>query len=341
MRKGKNPAKLEGENKNEQNNFHQIIVPVYLPELKGYYEHGLEILKLCVKSIYLTVHNKTFISVINNGSCKAVREYLDQCLKEDKIHEIIHTSSIGKINAIAKGLSGHEFDLVTITDADVLFTNGWQEAVYDIYKTFPKAGMVGTTPNSKMLKHYTENVHFDNLLNKNFKFREVKNPDDMLSFGKSIENESIFNRVNLKNILTIKQNDTIAVIGSGHFSGTYKSFLLKEMCSKFENHKISAASDKNHLDKPSTKNGHWRLCTYENYTYHLGNTAEKWMQAKFEKILKSKLILDKEPEFEKKYSTCLLCKAKQLLIRRIFFNRYLLKYYYMYLGLSKIDAKSF
>ena len=45
MRKGTNPAKLK-DNKVENHCFHQIIVPVYLPKLEGYYAEGLDILKL-------------------------------------------------------------------------------------------------------------------------------------------------------------------------------------------------------------------------------------------------------------------------------------------------------
>ncbi len=339
MRKGRNPAKSKQNNQVENTCFHQVIVPVYLPELEGYYKDGLEILKLCIESIYLTTHEETFISVINNGSCKEVKNYLDKCLEENKIHEIIHTAAIGKLNAIAKGLSGHNFELVTITDADVLFINGWQKAVYGIYQTFPKAGMVGTTPNSKMLKHFTEKVHFDNLFNKNFKFRKVKNPDDMFSFGKSIDNLAIFQEVHLKNILTIKKDDTIAVVGSGHFTGTYRTDLLKDAFNKYTSDLISPESDRIYLDKSSVKNGHWRLCTYDNFTYHLGNIKEDWMISKLKNIPKTQINELRNPISEHKSKNCFYCILAQYIVRKIFFNKYLRKYYYQYLGLKKHEAQ--
>jgi hypothetical protein len=339
MRIGKNPAKQEGNNKVKESCFHQIIIPVHLPYLEGYYKDGLEILKLCLESIYLTVHHKTFISVINNGSCQEVSNYLNECLNHKKVNEVIHTSTIGKINAISKGLSGHNFDLVTITDADVLFTNGWQKAVYEIFDAFPKSGMVGTTPNSKMLKHFTENVHIDNLFNKNFKFRKVKNPDDMLSFGKSIDNLSIFKEVHLKNILSIKKEDTIGVVGSGHFTGTYRAELLKDAFKKYTSDVISPESDRIFLDKPSVKNGHWRLCTYDNFTYHLGNIKEDWMIDKLRNIQKAQINDLRNPLSEHKIKNCFYCILAQFIIRKLFFNKYLRKYYYQYLGLKKHESQ--
>jgi len=341
MRSGTNPAKQEGNNKVKQSCFHQIIIPVHLPRLEGYYKDGLEILRICLESIYLTVHHKTFISVINNGSCQEVSTYLNECLNRKKVNEVIHTSTIGKINAIGKGLSGHNFDLVTITDADVLFTNDWQKAVYKIFRTFPKAGMVGTTPNSKMLKHFTENVHFDNLFNKNFKFRKVKNPEDMLSFGKSIDNLAIFKEVHLKNILSIKKDDTIAVVGSGHFTGTYRAELLKGAFKEYTSDVISPESDRFFLDKPSVKNGHWRLCTYDNFTYHLGNIKEEWMITKLKNVQKAQINDLRNPISEHKSKNCFCCILAQFIVRKLFFNKYLRKYYYQYLGLKKHEAQTY
>jgi len=279
MRKGKNPAKLEGNNKVEQDCFHQIIVPVYLPKLEGYYEEGLDILKLCIESIVLTSHNKTFISIVNNGSCKVVKQYLDKCLEDKKIHEVIHTSAIGKINAIAKGLSGHNFDLVTITDADVLFTNGWQKDVYQIYKAFPKAGIVGTTPIPFLNSYLTSNINFDNFFNKKIKYVELNLLSDTNKFYNSI---GYVNKENNKIKIIENRTSIKAVIGCGHFTATYR----KESLSGFKKLgstelKMGGVIMRKYIDKYIYDLDYWRLTTYYNYTYHMGNTLEDWMLAKF------------------------------------------------------------
>ena len=336
MRKGTNPAKLEN-NKVENDCFHQVIVPVYLPVLEGYYVEGLEILKLCLESIYLTVHDKTYISVINNGSCQEVRAYLDDLVEHQKIQEVIHTMAIGKINAIAKGLSGHDFDLVTITDADVLFTNGWQKAVYEIYETFPKAGMVCATPQSKRLRYLTENIFFDYLMNSKLKFREVKNPEAMQEFAKSIDNENLFNDIHLQKILSIKKNNTIAVIGAGHFSATYRKSLLREVKISHSKEKISSTADRGKIDIPSIKSGHWRLSTYDNFTYHLGNTVLPWMR--------DLAINNKETQLEKPKLSVFrkgsFVKIKRNLVQKLLFNKYVWNRYLVKCGLTESQSKKY
>lgn len=338
MRKGKNPAKLKGNNEVKSKAFHQVIVPVYLPLLEGYYKEGLDILKLCVESVYLTVHDKTLITVVNNGSCKKVRHYLNYCLEEEIIHEVIHTSAIGKINAIAKGLSGHNFELVTITDADVLFTNGWQKAVYEIYENFPKAGMVCTTPLFYRIRNGTEMIFWDNLFNKELKFREVKSPEDQEYFMKSIEGLQRLNKFNKTNFLCLK-NKYEVVLGAGHFCSTYRPEVLKKKSSNHENVKMSPKSMRDFLDDPVIKHGLWKLSTSENFTYHMGNTLEQWMKEKFNSIKRQDKI--HVLKLSKPKTSVFFNRFKIKIIRLLIFNNYIWVKYLNFLGLNKQEAKEY
>jgi hypothetical protein len=75
--------------------------------------------------------------VISNGSCDTINTKLLQ--QEGQIDElIIEKDLIGKINSILKVLRTAEERLITITDADVLFVNGWEQAVLNVLKHFPK-----------------------------------------------------------------------------------------------------------------------------------------------------------------------------------------------------------
>ena len=67
MRVGFNPHKDQEESISEY--FHQVIVPVYIPNFEGYFKDSFIIFKLCLQSIFDTTHNKTFITIVNNGSC--------------------------------------------------------------------------------------------------------------------------------------------------------------------------------------------------------------------------------------------------------------------------------
>ena len=140
MRKGLNPHKDKVHE--PIGFFHQVVVPVYIPNQEEYFKDSFTILKYCLSSLFKTSHNKTYFTIVNNGSCIEVKEYLDNLFNTNQIHEIVNTSNIGYINAMLKGIVGHNFKFLTTTDSDVLFLNGWQKESYMIFNSFPKAGAV-------------------------------------------------------------------------------------------------------------------------------------------------------------------------------------------------------
>ena len=147
---------------------HQIIIPVYIPNQEGYFKDSFKILQICLESLFSTIHNKTFITIVNNGSGSAIKDYLNILYQDEKIHEVIHTENIGKLNAILKGLAGNAIELVTISDSDVMFLPNWQSETSKIFKEVPKAGVVGIVPQFKMYEANCGNVIFDNLLLNNY-----------------------------------------------------------------------------------------------------------------------------------------------------------------------------
>ena len=275
MRKGYNPNKDKENIKLDY--YHQVIIPVYIPTNLDYFKDSLKILKLTVKSLLKTSHKKTFITIINNGSSKEVRTYLESLLESNKIHELIHTVNIGKLNAILKGLSGSNFPLISISDADVFFLNNWQKETYTVFETFPKTGFVNPCPSSKVLKRFTYNVIFDNLFSSNLKFTSVKNPNALKRFAESIGNPSFYNQYHLKQYLTISNKEKYAVIGGGHFVGTYRGEVFNSINQKYTEFSLGGTSENDILDAPVVDNGFWRLSTQDNYAYHMGNSYETWM----------------------------------------------------------------
>jgi hypothetical protein len=275
MRKGYNPNKDKENIKLDY--YHQVIIPVYIPTNLDYFKDSLKILKLTVKSLLKTSHKKTFITIINNGSSKEVRTYLESLLESNKIHELIHTVNIGKLNAILKGLSGSNFPLISISDADVFFLNNWQKETYTVFETFPKAGFVNPCPSSKVLKRFTYNVIFDNLFSSNLKFTSVKNPNALKRFAESIGNPSFYNQYHLEQYLTISNKEKYAVIGGGHFVGTYRGEVFNSINQKYTEFSLGGTSENDILDAPVVDNGFWRLSTQDNYAYHMGNSYETWM----------------------------------------------------------------
>lgn len=275
MRVGFNPNKDKNLEKSEY--IHQIVIPVYIPNDQGYFKDSLRIFKLCLESLFKTVHDRTFITIVNNGSSQDVKEFLDGLYHLNRIHEIIHTENIGKLNAILKGVVGNDIELVTISDADVLFLSSWQEETIKVFNKLPKAGVVGIVPQFKMYESYCGNVIFENFLSKKLRFYPVKNPSALKEFYKSVGWKNDYNKDYLKYILGLEVDDQLSVlIGTGHFVATYKKDIFEEV-SSYINFKLGGVSEK-YLDKAPLKKDYWRLTTEENYALHMGNTFENWMK---------------------------------------------------------------
>lgn len=284
MRIGDNPNK---EVDQEQSFYkHQIIVPVYIPNEEGYFSDALKILKICLNSLFNTIHDRTFITIVNNGSCGNVVKYLNELFEENKIKELIHTDNIGKINAVFKGLSGNNIELVTVTDADVMFLSNWQTETIKVFSEIPKAGVVGIVPQFNMYKRYCGNVLFDNLFNKKLKFIPVKNPQSMIHFYDSIGWDRNYNQDYLKFGLGLNYGKVNCFVGSGHFVATYKKEVFKELLS-FIGGRKAAGIGEDYIDNKPLKKGYWRLTTDDNYAFHMGNVYEKWMENIPQKVIQT------------------------------------------------------
>lgn len=279
--------------------FHQVVVPVSIPSETDYFRDAFQIFDWCITSLLKTSHSATFITVVNNNSINKVAEYLDELLQAEKIHEVIHVGAIGKTNAVLKGIAGHNFPLVTITDADVLFLSNWQKAAYEIFDAFPKAGAVCTTPLSRRLRYLTENIYNDLFLSKKLHFTTVKDPDAMRAFANSIGDTNFIREIHLQKNLTIAQNNVRALVGAGHFCCTYKGQIFKALHGFANANSTFAGGDtlKVAIDEPVARQGYYRLSTESNHTFHMGNVVEPWMHDKMSALGPAEVLkMPKLPE---------------------------------------------
>lgn len=339
MRIGFNPQKNKFLEKS--NFFHQVLVPVYIPNQEGYFEESFEVLKLCLESLFNTIHEYTFITIINNGSCKEVSDYLDFLFHEKKIHEIIHVNNIGRVNAMLKGITGHSFSFFTNADADVLFKERWQEETYKIFENFPKAGVVSTTPNPKLIKYLTSNIFIDTIFSSMVKFDKLKNPEELGMFVKSIGNEDAFGKNHFEKILTIEKNGCKAVVGAGHFVATYKSSIFNELEKRFTEY-IFGGDSNNIFDLPGIEKGYWRLTTLDNYTFHMGNTVQDWMKSFVSSQVKKESMIN----YSKFKSNSVV--KRNFFIRKLYclggkvlFKKMVWRLFLQYRGLTRREAENY
>lgn len=282
MRVGFNPNKNKTVNRCDR--WHQVVIPVYIPNEEGYFKDGFSILKLCLRSLFKSIHDKTYVTIVNNGSCKEVQDYLEGLRREGKIQELIQTSNIGYINAMLKGIAGHNFPFFTNADSDVLFLNGWQEESYKLFEAFPKLGAVSPVPNPKMIRYNTANILFEIGFSKSLKFTNNKTPKTLNAFAHSVGNKNLFNEIHLKKYLTVSKGDLKGVVGAGHFIVTYRSNIFNNLKERYTDFALGGNSDII-FDFPVIEKGYWRLATENNFALHMGNVIEDWMKEKADNLL--------------------------------------------------------
>lgn len=280
MRKGKNPSKDVLLMNDECN--HRVIIPLHIPSEEGYFVDSFQIFKCCLFSVKKTSVSLLKVTVISNGSCETVNTKLLQLQQESFIDElIIEKEAIGKVNSILKALRTAEERLITITDADVLFINDWEQAVVEIFESFPKAGVVSPVPVFRTHFRLTGNIWFRYLFSKRLYFRPVKNPPALTLFANSIGWPWL--DIKYKDVIGTLQakNGTIAVLGCSHFVATYKREVFEKSPKGNSKYQLGGDSEFLYTDAPVLKMGGYRLATYDNYAYHMGNTVEDWMRDVF------------------------------------------------------------
>lgn len=338
MRVGFNPKKDKQQLPSDF--FHQVIIPVYIPNEEGYFKDGFRILQLCLESLFKTAHPKTYITVVNNGSCKKVVDYLQDLFTQNKIHEIVHTSNIGYVNAMLKGIVGHKFSLITTADADVLFLNNWQLESYRIFQEFPKTGAICPSPSSRMLRFYSYNIFFDKFLSKKMLFSRTKNPNALKAFAKSVGNEKLYKQCHLEKYLTIENQKLKAVVGAGHYVVTYNAHIFDELKKKHTDFALGGGSD-DLLDKPVVEKGYWRLSTEDNFAYHMGNVIEPWMEDVVKALEDQSEMELTSPKLNSIKEVKIFNKLKRIFFSKLLSRKPIWQLFLQYKGLSKTEAKHY
>jgi hypothetical protein len=280
MRIGTNPEKNNKDLIVE--NYHRIIIPVYIPHFEGYFKETFEVFKLCIASLLKTVHTKTRITIYNNNCDQIVKDFIDEQYEESVyIDQVFHSKeNLGKINAILASSKGNLEPLITITDADVLFKQGWQAAVEDVFVNFPEAGMVSPVPSSKALTNHTSSTWFYGFFKGKLAFQDVLDPEAMHKFDLSLGNKELMYRpIHLEKYLVLKNksNSGEVVMGCGHFVATLKRDVFDKGTNEPAFIKIVGGVEEKFIDIPNDKLGYLRVATKGNFAYHMGNKTEQWM----------------------------------------------------------------
>ncbi|MGH9846613.1 MAG: glycosyltransferase family A protein [Blastocatellia bacterium] len=281
MRVGANPAKsqtgLGGYG------LHRIIVPVYIPHLEGYFEHAIEVLRLCLESLRITASKKAAITVVSNGCAPVAVEELKRLEWIDQL--ILNQQNRGKIDAAVTAARGSYEPLVTITDCDVLFRDGWIEAVEEVFQTFPECGYVCPFPSPAGAWHHTSATLLGALARAELGYEKVVDNADLDRFAHSIGRLDLYKPEHRNAQLIVRRQGRIACIGAGHFTCTLRREVLAGMPGEPSLKAIEGQSELRWLDLPPDAMGFWRLSTPRAWVHHMGNIPEPWMHEELAALL--------------------------------------------------------
>ena len=276
MRIGQNPEKSK-QNQNVLKK-HRIIVVFYIPDSQNNYFEDLDlVLNKCLETLFLSINEQTTaVTLINNNSSNSIDKVVDRYKNRiDKY--VIYNDNKGKVYAIINEVKGVFEEFVTISDADVLFFDGWENAVFEIFKKVPKAGVVSPLPVPHCTFTYNNSVFFNTFINK-IKYVNLLNKSDTELFKSSIDNDVAFRRKNNvywdEKQLYLKKNKELFLLGSTHFVATYRKFIFDEINS-FPKHKFKPGYENEFIDFLADKNGLYRLSAKKTYAYHIGNKLDE------------------------------------------------------------------
>jgi hypothetical protein len=331
MRVGINPQKLE--KKLDLVTNHRVIVVVYIPNQDGFYKDSFDVFKLCLDSLIATLTATALLTVVNNGSHQKIFDFLNLYYSEKKIDTLIsHSTNIGKIDALIGAARGAREKYITLSDSDILFKQGWQENVEAIFSAFKKAGSVSPIPTREGQYFGTSSVLKQIILRRlSFGYEPIpENFEDYNRYLKSI-NWDLETAENLA-WPVIEKSGVKAVVGSGHQVMTIdRDILFQAVPTNPSLTLVGNNSEYNFVDQPIDKSGKFRLSTYYNYAYHMGNKLEPWMldmhQTNFEKDIVGLKQVAQGVNLNLYYSAFQhkMYQLKKIIVRKIFKLLYVIK----------------
>ena len=277
MRLGMNPQKQE--RKLSLNTNHRIVVVVYIPNEEGFYKDSYNVFKTCIDSLIATSQSSSLITVVNNGSSDNVRRLLNHYLDEGKIDTLIaHKTNIGKIDALIGAARGVREKLITLTDSDILFVNGWQQCTIEIFNAFPNVGSVSPIPVRYGYQYATTSV-IKKILLKKLQLRHMPIPENFIDYNRYLDSINWPSDTNENTEWAVVCCKNVkAILGSGHQVLTIdRDVLFKTVPTNPSLTLVGGKSEYEYVDEPIDKAGKLRLATYNNFAFHMGNKLEDWM----------------------------------------------------------------
>ncbi len=303
---------------------HRLIIVVFIPSLEGYYKDVLEVFKLCLDSAITTTNSNCAITVVNNASCKQVSQYLEDKLEAKSIDTIIHhEENIGKIDALVGAARASREPILTISDVDILFKQGWQNETEKIFSNIKNVASVSPIP-CRNFKNYETSSTLNKILLGKVKFSYQSIPENHEAHNRFLESFH-WKLESDKNVKwpVIESNGVKAIVGSGHqILSMRRELFFTTVPRQPSLILVGNNSEFLYCDEPINYSNGMRLATYQNFAFHMGNMVEGWMKEvqreNIENIENKDCKVSKLPEFNPKMPHRSWYKLKKRLVHRVF-----------------------
>jgi glycosyltransferase involved in cell wall biosynthesis len=256
-----------------------VALVTYIPNLAGYFEHRLEVLKLVLSSLGVHTGLPHDLMIFDNASCQEVVTYLHQQQEQGLVdYLILSKRNIGKIDALRVLFNAAPGEIIAYSDDDIFFYPGWLEAQLEVLESFPAAGMVSGAPVRNAAGHAHHSL--DRLAEQGAPglsvARQRRIPDEWeadwaVSTGRDPQAHLQATREQLDLVLRIeKAGGACEAIGSAnHFQFVSpRQVILQALPAGWTGKLMGSMIE---LDETIDGLGYLRLSTVERYTRHLGN----------------------------------------------------------------------
>lgn len=270
MRVGENPAKKINRIPKPQ----RITVAVlsYIPFLNGYYRECLDVLKLCLQSIWNNTDLAYDLLVFDNGSCPEAKEFLFESQRAKKIQYLLFSEkNIGKGGAWNVIFSCAPGEIIAYCDSDAFFYKGWLSACVKVLETYPKVGMVTARPMRTRAELFSSTIKWAEN-NKNVKLEkgQILNYEEFHDFAITLgySEERIHEMYQSTIDYRITYKGLPSFIGANHFQfvswkNTLNQFIPLKMTKPLGQVQL--------LDKLINESGYLRLSTHQSLVQNMSN----------------------------------------------------------------------
>lgn len=286
MRIGENPQKFA--RKNPELARLQFKVPrpltlttvTYVPHLLGYYQSGLDILKLVFSSIQKSVREPSDLMVFDNGSCPEVIDYLTALNRSDVIQWLFLSSrNMKKIGAWSIMFPAAPGELVYYFDSDIYHYPGWFESSRAILEAFPGAGIVNAFPflGTRQKEQTLELAARDPEISVDHgSFVDPSILREMAE-GLGSDPDSYVEKKMQGDQIRLRARGAAALVSASHCQFLTQGGLLRRIFPR--DPEWAVKNSEKDFDELVSNHGYMHLSTVEGHIYHLGNTlTPKWRQ---------------------------------------------------------------